>query len=328
MCTCVCVRVCVCVCVCVLAMLKYWIFVFTDSSGMDWSTLYANALAQMLNDKNLTTVNNSSHGDVITLPRSTVATVATQQAQVSSDTAELKQSSDHQMKNLLTQASASQHSRVQSDLLASALRSHSPSHSLTVSASAGGTSPKPHSAASQDLDTSNGSIPTLPTQSHDLQAANNLVSLSADKVGMEDNKQRLSPYHSAMVASEQQLSPNTAALAMTNLPNQKSPSRQQTTSTNVKEEVSLAGTAGTTAIPGKEDLLLMEDTKMFLKQLAQQPQKSMPGSIVIPGSASSDQQEELTIHPGGSGELVMMSHLYTYRCIQVQLCSCCCVGVL
>ena len=275
----------------------------TDSSGMDWSTMYANALAQMLNDKSITGGNSSSHSDVITLPqnRSAVATTAAQQAPATSD-------SDSPLKNLLTQASPSQQGRLPAaDLLASALRSHSPNHSLAVSTSmGGGASPKRHT---QDIQ-SNNSIPQLPSQNHDLQTMGNLTGLSADKV--EGSKQRLSPYH--MVPSEQQLSPNTAALG---LANQKSPSRQQGGSVDVKEGSPLATGIGTAAAMAGKDELMLEDTKLFLKQLAQQqlpqqPQKSMPGSIVIPGGGGgSDQQEELTIHPGGSGELVMMSHYIT-----------------
>lgn len=323
---------------CVAAVLKYLVFVLTDASGMDWSTMYANALAQMLNDKSLSGVNSTSHTDVITLPqnRSAVTTTTTQQPQISSsDVAELK-SSDSQLRNLLTQASPSQQARVQSDLLASALRSHSPNHSLPVPATASGTSPKPHTSVSQDLHSSNSSIPPLPTQNHDLQATGNLAGLNADKGGgVEDSKQRLSPYHAAMIASEQQLSPNAAALGMANLSNQKSPNRQQI---DVKEETPLSAAVGTT-LPGKEELVLTEDTtKLFLKQLAQQQQlpqqpqqqKSMPGSIVIPGGGSSDQQEELTIHPGGSGELAVMSyytiryvHKLNYVCMHVCVVSMC-----
>ena len=276
------------------------VFVFTDASGMDWSTMYANALAQMLSDKNISGTSSSHNSDVITLPRSTATMTTPQQPQ---DT-ELKQSPDSQLKNLLRQPSPS---RGQSDLLASSLRSHSPNHSLTISVTAGGTSPK---AMSQDLHSSNSSIPSLSLQNHDPQSSN-LVGLSTDKAGgVEDNKQRLSPYHAAMMAAEQQLSPNTAALGIANLSGQKSPSRQQK---EVKEEPSLAAAvAGTTALPGKEEMTLSEDTKLFLKQLAQQqmphpPPKSLPGSIIIPGGGSLDQQEELTIHPGGSGELVVMS---------------------
>ena len=272
-------------------------FVLIDASGMDWSTMYANALAQMLSDKNITGVSSSHNSDVITLPRSSATMTTPQQPQDS----ELKQSPDSQLKNLLTQPNPS---RGQSDLLASSLRSHSPNHSLTISATAGGTSPK---AMSQDLHSSNSSIPSLPIQNHDPQSSN-LAGLSADKAGgVEDSKQRLSPYHAAMIVAEQQLSPNTG---MTNLSGQKSPSRQRK---EVKEEPSLAAAvAGTTPLPGKEEMMLTEDTKLFLKQLAQQqlpqpPPKSLPGSIVIPGRGSLDQQEELTIHPGGSGELVMMS---------------------
>lgn len=295
----------------------------TDASGMDWSTLYANALAQMLNDKNLSGGgggsggNSSSHTDVITLPqnRSTVVTSSIQQPPISSDVvAELKQPSDSQLKSLLAQTSPSQQARLHSaDVLATALRSHSPNHSLAVSA---GTSPKLQTAISQDLHANTSHIP-IPN--HDLQAANNLAGLNVDKTNTgEDNKQRLSPYHTAIMTSDQQLSPNTAALAMANLSNQKSPTRQQTV--DVKEEVvSLATNAvGTTALPSKDDLVLTDDTtKLLLKQLAQQqqqlphqPQKSMPGSIVIP-SGGSDQQEELTIHPGGSGELMLMSYYIT-----------------
>ena len=274
--------------------------------------MYANALAQMLNDKNITTVNSSSHGDVITLPqnRSAVATAITQQP---SDVAE--QSSD-QLKNLLLQSTTSRQVRVQStDLVASALqRSHSPNHSLAVSTSTASTSPKPRM---QDLHSRSSPIPQLPTQNHDLQAA----SLSTDKVsGTEDGKQRLSPYHNPTIASDQQLSPNMAALGMTNLSNQKSPNRQQAGSLNVKDEVQLA--AGTTVLPGKEELALTEDAKLLLRQLTQQQlpqqqQKLMPGSIVIPGAGSSDQQEEITIHPGGSGELVMTSYyiICVYKCL-------------
>lgn len=261
--------------------------------------MYANALAQMLSDKNITGASSSHSSDIITLPRSTATMTTPQQPQDS----ELKQSPDSQLKSLLTQPNPS---RAQSDLLASSLRSHSPNHSLTISATASGTSPK--AAMSQDLHSSNSSIPSLPVQNHDPQSSN-LAGLSADKAGgVEDSKQRLSPYHAAMMAAEQQLSPSTG---MTNLSSQKSPSRQQK---EVKEEPSLAAAvAGTTALPGKEEMMLSEDTKLFLKQLAQQqmpqpPPKSMPGSIVIPGGGGSlDQQEELTIHPGGSGELVMMS---------------------
>ena len=254
--------------------------ILTDASGMDWSTMYANALAQMLSDKNISTVNSSSHGDIITLPqnRSNVATTTTQQASISSDVAE--QSSDAQ---LLSQSNSSRQVRVQStDLLASALRSHSPNHSLSVSTRAASTSPKPHT---QDLHSRSSPI--------------------SDKIGgTEDGKQRLSPYPT--IASDQQLSPNMAALGMTNLSNQKSPSRQQVGSLDGKDEVPL--TAATTALQAKEELSLTEDTKLFLRhltqqQLPQQQQKSIPGSIVIPGASGSDQQEEITIHPGGSGEL-------------------------
>ena len=257
--------------------------------------MYANALAQMLSDKNISTVNSSSHGDVITLPqnRSVVATTTTQQPSISSDVAE--QSSDVQL------LSQSKQVRVQStDLLSSALqRSHSPNHSLSVSTRAASASPKSHT---QDLHSRSSPIPNQ----------------NADKVGgTEDGKQKLSPYHNPTIASDQQLSPNMAALGMTNLSNQKSPNRQQAGSLDVKSEVQL--TAGTTALQGKEDLTLTEDAKLFLRQLTQQQlpqqqQKSMPGSIIIPGASSSDQQEEITIHPGGSGEQVTTSYVYIYLC--------------
>ena len=267
--------------------------------------MYANALAQMLSDKNISSVNSSSHGDIITLPqnRSAVTTMTTQQPSISSDVAELKQSSDTQLKNLLSQSAPSQQARVQSsDLLTSALqRSHSPNHSLTVSTSTASTAPKPHTAIPQDLQSRSSPIPPLPTQNHDPQATN----LSTDKVG-EDGKQRLSPYHNPAITSDQQLSPNMAALGMPT--NQKSPNRQHGGSLNVKEEVPLAAAT----IPGKEELALTEDTKLFLRQLTQQQlpqqqQKLMPGSIVIPGAGSSDHQEEITIHPGGSGEHPVMT---------------------
>lgn len=276
--------------------------ILTDASGMDWSTMYANALAQMLSDKNITTVNSSSHGDVITLPqnRSVVATTTTQQPSISSDTAE--QSPDVQ---LLSQSNGSRQVRLQStDLLASALqRSHSPNHSLSVSTRAASTSPKPHT---QDLHSRSSPVLTQ----------------STDKVsGTEDSKQKLSPYHNPTIACDQQLSPNMAALGMTNLSNQKSPNRQQAGSIDGKDEVQL--TAATTALQGKEELALTEDTKLFLRQLTQQQlpqqQKSMAGSIVIPGASSSDQQEEITIHPGGSGELVITSYYIT--CVYKYLCK-------
>lgn len=267
--------------------------------------MYANALAQMLNDKSLSGGSSLSHSDVITLPqnKSAVATTATQQQlSASSDVSDAQQ-----LKGLLAQSTPSQQARLPStDLLASALRSHSPNHSLTVATSTGGTSPK---QLTQDLHSISGSIPPLPTQNHDLQATSNLAGLSADKV--EDGKERLSPYHNSMMASEQQLSPNAAALGMASLPGQKSPNRQQVVSINVKEESPLSTAINTAVMPGKDELVSIEETKMFLKQLAQQnlpqqPQKSMPGSIVIPGGGgSSDQQEELTIHPGGSGELTI-----------------------
>jgi len=276
--------------------------------------MYANALAQMLSDKNISGANSSSNSDIITLPqnRSAVATTTVQQLPNSSDITELKQSSDAQLKSLLSQSNSSQQARVQSnDLLTSALqRSHSPNHPLTISTSTAGTSPKPNSAVSQDLHSSSNPVPQLPAQNHDLQAASSLAGLS-DKIGeREDVKQKLSPYHNPMIASDQQLSPNTATLGITNLSNQKSPSRQL----GVKDEASLAVGMTTGAIPGKEEYVMTEDTKLFLRQLAQQQhlpqqqqqQKSMQGSFVLPPAGSSD-QEEITIHPGGSGELVMTS---------------------
>ena len=277
--------------------------------------MYANALAQMLSDKNISGASSSSHSDIITLPqnRSAVATTTMQQPPNSSEVTELKQSSDAQLKSLLAQSSPSQQARVQStDLLTSALqRSHSPNHPLTISTSTAGTSPKPNSAISQDLHSSSSPAPQLPAQNQDLQAASSLAGLSADKIGeREDVKQKLSPYHNPMMPSDQQLSPSTTALGITNLSNQKSPSRQL----GGKDEASLAVGMATGAIPGKEEYMLTEDTKLFLRQLAQQhhlpqqqqQQKSMQGSFVLPPAGSSD-QEEITIHPGGSGELVMTS---------------------
>jgi len=281
--------------------------------------MYANALAQMLSDKNITGGSSSSHGDVITLPQNRggiTTTMAAQQPPISSDIVELKQSSDNasQLKNLLMQATPSQQSRLQSaDLLTAALHSHSPNHGLTISTTAASTSPKPHTAFSQDLHPTNNPVPSM--QNSDLQATNSPAGLNASKAAAgEDSKQRFSPHPAAtMIGSDHQLSPNSAALGgMANIHNQRSPNRQQTV--DVKDETSLA----TATLPGKpDDLVLTEDTtKMLLKQLAQQQlpqqsQKSIPGSIVIPGTSSADTQEELTIHPGGSGELLMMSYYIT-----------------
>ena len=58
------------------------------------------------------------------------------------------------------------------------------------------------------------------------------------------------------------------------------------------------------AAMAKEDMM-NANTKMLLKQLSQeqlpqQQQKSIPGSMVLPSAESTS--EELTIHPGGSGE--------------------------
>ena len=90
-----------------------------------------------------------------------------------------------------------------------------------------------------------------------------------------------------------QLSPNSAALGLPNVANQKSPVP------DIKPDP-----AGIAAAMAKEDMM-NANAKMLLKQLSQehlpqQQQKSMPGSIMLPNAESSS--EELTIHPGGSGE--------------------------
>jgi len=93
------------------------------------------------------------------------------------------------------------------------------------------------------------------------------------------------------VISIGQLSPNSAALG---LANQKSPIP------DIKPDP-----AGITAAMTKEDLM-SASAKMLLKQLSQeplpqQPQKPVPGAIGLPSTTESA-SEELTIHPGGSGE--------------------------
>jgi len=119
----------------------------TDASSMDWSTVYANALAQMLSDKNLAGGSGASRGgDVITLPqhRSTVTTTTQQPA--TSDVTDTKPGLTSQLKSLLqaTQSASSQKSvssiMPSTDLLTAALHSQSSNHTLSVPGG-GATSP-------------------------------------------------------------------------------------------------------------------------------------------------------------------------------------------
>jgi len=82
-------------------------------------------------------------------------------------------------------------------------------------------------------------------------------------------------------------------LGIPNVANQKSPIP------DIKQDPAVIAAA-----MAKEDMMNV-NTKMLLKQLSQeqlpqQQQKSMPGSMVLPSAESTS--EELTIHPGGSGE--------------------------
>ena len=113
---------------------------------MDWSTVYANALAQMLNEKNLAGGSGTSRGDIITLPqhRSTVSTTTLQQQPAMSDAAEMKPAVTSQLKTLLQTTQSQQSSSSQrgshsansilqsTDLLTAALHSQSPNHTLTL----------------------------------------------------------------------------------------------------------------------------------------------------------------------------------------------------